>query len=103
MPPIIPERIGWQIVGLRRAGVTYSRFPHTQLPNEISCDLNIWQVLCPKSSDVTLRDVLLSLRHHLVGHERRQHEMIVFCIAFVEVTECKQHQFSYSCGKTELI
>ena len=34
MPPIIPERIGWQIVGLRRAGFTQ---------NEISCDLNIRQ------------------------------------------------------------
>jgi IS30 family transposase len=34
MPPRIPERIGWQIVGLLRAGFT---------PNEISRDLNIWQ------------------------------------------------------------
>ena len=34
MPPIIPERIGWQIVGLRSAGFTQ---------NEISCDLNIRQ------------------------------------------------------------
>ena len=34
MPPRIPECIGWQIVGLRRAGFTQ---------NEISCDLNIRQ------------------------------------------------------------
>jgi transposase len=34
MPPRIPERIGWQIVGLRRAGFTQ---------NEIFRDLNIRQ------------------------------------------------------------
>jgi IS30 family transposase len=34
MPPRIPARIGWQIVGLRRAGFTQ---------NEISRDLNIQQ------------------------------------------------------------
>ena len=34
MPPRIPECIGWQIVGLRRASFTQ---------NEISCDLNIRQ------------------------------------------------------------
>ena len=78
MSPRIPERIGWQIVGLRHAGFTQ---------NEISRDLNIRQGTVSISSDVTLRDVLLSLRYHLVGHERRQHKMIAFCIAFVEVTE----------------
>ena len=61
MPPIIPERIGWQIVGLRRVGFTQ---------NEISCDLSIRQGTVSK-----------------IGRERRQHGMIAFVIAFVEVTE----------------
>jgi hypothetical protein len=37
------------------------------------------KVLCPKSSDVPLRDVLLSLWYHLVGRERRQYGMIGIC------------------------
>ena len=75
MPPRIPARIGWQIVGLRRAGFTQ---------NEISRDLNIQQGTVSKIlRRHSQRRTVNPLRHHLVGHERRQHEMT----AFVEVTK----------------
>lgn len=78
MPPIIPERIGWQIVGLRRAGFTQ---------NEISRDFNIRQgtvstILRRHSQKRTVKP-----KASFSLPRKTSVRMIAFCIAFVEVTE----------------
>ena len=78
MPPRIPERMGWQIVGLRHAGFTQ---------NEITRDLNIRQGTVSKIIGRHSQRRTVKPKASFVGHESRQHEMIELCIAFVQVTE----------------